>query len=651
MVVLDWKWGIIWVLTASVGVGQLAACAPPQSPPAAAYSQAATFRTEPATRGDITVIKSYATLIEAKNQVDMVPMGAGRIEKLTVSVGSEVKKGQTMAELSHGTLDAQLQQAEAALRKAQARLASVQAVAKPNRIKAQARLNASRAKLDLLLNPAALNLQSAQSAVAKAQSNLDSTKTNLDQLLHPTASDLTEGQTRVAEAQNDLSTAQVNVDQAISNETSAPGLAEYSVNPDPTTLDTAVANLILLKNPTPADFASVERQLEQTLALYQGLPSGKTVEASAVLWGIVLIARQALEANATTLSNHTLRSALTPAEAAMAQRIVTANQEVISTLLAQITSDSLFPEGIRTAMGLESEALVALEAARAKLKELQNPGKNATALAEYAVDEAQASLDSALADLNLSKNPNSAELAAAETEVAIDEQVLALNQNPHLQHTILVAEAEVDEAQAQVNLFKQQLGELQLRAPFDGFVTQIWLSPGAIASSRPSTPVVTVVSKDVVVSFLVEETGMGSLRKGQQVDFTSPALSAQHLELRIERIAPTGDQSDHTFEVQMYPLDPTMDLKPGMSGQVSIMTRRENVLLVPKEAVLSRGGQPALFVVQDGMADLRKVGGGLTDGKNMEIHYGIQPGDQVLVSGQHLLEEGGSIILEEPLNR
>ena len=254
----------------------------------------------------------------------------------------------------------------------------------------------------------------------------------------------------MAEAQNDLSTAQVNVDQAISNETSAPGLAEYSVNPDPTTLDTAVANLILLKNPTPADFASVERQLEQTLALYQGLPSGKTVEASAVLWGIVLIARQALEANATTLSNHTLRSALTPAEAAMAHRIVTANQEVISTLLAQITSDSLFPEGIRTAMGLESEALVALEAARAKLKELQNPGKNATALAEYAVDEAQASLDSALADLNLSKNPNSAELAAAETEVAIDEQVLALNQNPHLQHTILVAEAEVDEAQAQV---------------------------------------------------------------------------------------------------------------------------------------------------------------------------------------------------------
>ena len=98
----------------------------------------------------------------------------------------------------------------------------------------------------------------------------------------------------------------------------------------------------------------------------------------------------------------------------------------------------------------------------------------------------------------------------------------------------------------------------------------------------------------------------------------------------------------------MYPLNPTQDLKPGMSGQVSILTRRENVLLVPAEAVLNRGGQPALFVVQVGVAHLRKVGAGLTDGKNMEIHDGIQAGDLVLVSGQHLLDQGGSIILEEP---
>ncbi len=70
-------------------------------------------------------------------------------------------------------------------------------------------------------------------------------------------------------------------------------------------------------------------------------------------------------------------------------------------------------------------------------------------------------------------------------------------------------------------------------------------------------------------------------------------------------------------------MDPAPDLKPGMSGHGSILTRHENVVLVPKEAVLHQGGQAAVFVVEDGMAHLQQVGGGLTDGKNMEIHNGV----------------------------
>ena len=651
MFILDWKRVTIWVLTGSVGIGLLVACAPPESPPAAESSQANTLRTEPAIMGSISVTKSYATVVEAKDQVDVVPVAAGRVEKLTVAVGSEVQRGQIIAELSHGTLDAQLQQAEAAQRKAQAKLASVQAAAKPNQTKAQARLDASRAKLEQLLSPAASDLQLAQSAVAKAQANLDSTRTNLYQLWHPVTTDLTEAQAQVAVAQSELSIAQAKVDQAIVDETAGSGLAEYGVNHNPSRLDTALANLSLLKNPTPADFAVVEAKVEQTLALYKGSPRQRTAEASAALWGMVLIARQGLEASAATLGNPALSSALTSDEIATAQQIVTINQEVISVLLAKIRSDSLFSGDIRTAMWVESEALAALEEARAKLDELQNPGESSIALAEYAVARDQASLDAALAELNSWKKPNSADLAAAQAEVAINEQILALTQNPHIQRKIEAAQAEVDEARARVNLFRQQLAELQLRAPFDGFVTQIWLSTGAMASSRPPSPVVTIVSNDVVVSSLVEETSIGSLQKGQQVKFTSPVLPGQHIELRIVRIAPAGDGRAHTFAVQMHPLEPTPDLKPGMSGQVSISTRRENVLLVPKEAVLRRGGQSALFVVQDGIAHLQQVGGGLTDEKNMEIHNGIQPGDLILVSGQNVLDEGDSIFIEEPSYR
>ena len=110
-------------------------------------------------------------------------------------------------------------------------------------------------------------------------------------------------------------------------------------------------------------------------------------------------------------------------------------------------------------MWVESKAIAASEKARAKVEELQNPGQNTIALAEHQVDQAQASLDATLARLNLLKNPNPADLAAAETAVAVAEQTLALNQGPHIRQAIEASQSQVDQAQAQVNLVMQHYSQ------------------------------------------------------------------------------------------------------------------------------------------------------------------------------------------------
>ncbi len=76
-------------------------------------------------------------MAEAEDLVNVVPLGSGRVERLTVDVGSEVRKGQVIAELSHGTLDARLQKEQAALRGAQAKLASLKAAVGPKGENAQ----------------------------------------------------------------------------------------------------------------------------------------------------------------------------------------------------------------------------------------------------------------------------------------------------------------------------------------------------------------------------------------------------------------------------------------------------------------------------------------------------------------------------------
>ena len=585
-----------------------------------------------ATAGAIDVTIVYAAVVEAEDQVDVVPLAPGRVDEILVGIGTKVHKGQPIAELSHGTLDAQLQQAEAML-------AAVQASAKPNEIKARARLDSAQADLRQLLNPSSGDLQVALSAVALAESNLASTKTILQQIFSPSVSDLSDAQAQVTNAGSELRNAQALLDVAISSETSVVGLAARDISQNPVLLDAALANLNLIKKPGPADFAAVKSAVafqERARARNQDLSGWQTTKVTTEVWGALLIARQGLQAHTAVLLNPSLNSGLDPEELALTRRIVDTNQEIIASLLAVINFNFLVPDSIRIAKGVESTAIAMAAKATAELQELQNPSQSNIALAENEVDEAQALLDSASVKLKVLKTPNPSDIANAEASVVVAEQALILNDEAYFNYDIQVA-------QSRANLVKQQLEELRVRAPFDGIVTQVWLSPGAIASSRPLTPIVTVISEDVVLSSRAEQTGIGSLLEDSHVIFTSPALPGQRVKVAIDRIAPVGDEMSHTFAIYMRLEEPDANLKPGMSGQVSISTRHENVVTVPKAAVSHQDGESNLFVIQDGRARRRNVGVGLINDKIMEIYSGIQPGDQVIVSRQNLLSDGDAV--------
>jgi RND family efflux transporter MFP subunit len=591
----------------------------------------------------------HAAIVEAKDQVNLVPLVTGRVEKLNVDIGTEVRQGQIIAELGHGTLEAQLQQAQAVLRNAQARLAAVMGTPGIEETEVSTPLSVAHARLKQLLNPSISDLQAAESAVASAQAKLDSARTKLDKLINPSTSEVQVSESAVATAQAKLDSARTKLNKLL--------------NPSAADLAAAQAAVADAQNKLSTAQADVNEAIAKELS--------KAFTPTSARWQMVLQARINLEANTATLQN--LQPAfswvLDPVDIAGAQQIVTTNQKVISNLLEEINSISLISQDIRTAMWAESAARATLDNARAKLRELQNPNQNTIALEQYNISEAQASLDSAraklkelhspsqntialeqynvneaqaslstaVARLNSLKNPEPAAVAAARAAVTAAEQEVSSNQ------------ALVDQAHAQVNLVKQQLAETQVIAPFDGFVTRRWLSLGAIAS--PQTPVVTMVGKDAVVSFRVEETAVSSLQRGQQVTFTTPALAGQRFELRVDQLAPTGDEKAHTFLVQMRPVATTPGLKPGMSGQIVIITRRENVVLVPKEGVLQQSGHPTLFVVQDGKAHLRRVNGGLIDDKNIEIQDGVRPGEQVVVSGQNLLKDEDQVTIERPTER
>ena len=98
-------------------------------------------------QGAISATLVYSGNVQARSH-NVVPEITGRVERLYVDIGDEVRQGEVIAELDRAALDAQVQQAEAAVSVAQARLS------RPGRSKAEdieaaaAAVRSAEARLD-----------------------------------------------------------------------------------------------------------------------------------------------------------------------------------------------------------------------------------------------------------------------------------------------------------------------------------------------------------------------------------------------------------------------------------------------------------------------------------------------------------------------
>ncbi|MCB9557990.1 MAG: efflux RND transporter periplasmic adaptor subunit [Deltaproteobacteria bacterium] len=121
---------------------------------------------------------------------------------------------------------------------------------------------------------------------------------------------------------------------------------------------------------------------------------------------------------------------------------------------------------------------------------------------------------------------------------------------------------------------------------------------------------------------------------------------------KVSYIYPTIDRKTRTLTVRLEFVNPNLQLKPGMFTTVRIETqRRENVLTVPTEAILYSGERLLVFVTKGlGKYQPREIVTGLaSDDHTTEVISGLQEGEQVVTSGQFLLDSESQ--LQEALQK
>ena len=201
-------------------------------------------------------------------------------------------------------------------------------------------------------------------------------------------------------------------------------------------------------------------------------------------------------------------------------------------------------------------------------------------------------------------------------------------------------QARLRAAQAAYDLATIELQHTVIAAPMDGVVSHRHVDRGAYVTTT-ETPVVTVEAMHTVkIEAPISERDIVAVRPGHRALIRVDAYADEPFSGTVRRLAPTVDPSSRSGEVEITLANPDYRLKPGMFAKVTLLlAERENVVLVPRDALRPDGAETTVFVVRDGTAHRQPVSTGLMNDTLAEIREGLVEGDEVVLSGHNSLRD------------
>jgi RND family efflux transporter MFP subunit len=205
-------------------------------------------------------------------------------------------------------------------------------------------------------------------------------------------------------------------------------------------------------------------------------------------------------------------------------------------------------------------------------------------------------------------------------------------------------------AKSGLKSFSEIEGYLEVRAPFDGVVTERNVHPGSLvgpatgaaASSFPMVRVEKISKLRLVVP--VPEKYSAGMSAGTKVDFSVPAFPNQTFTGTVARIAHSVDVKTRTMPVELDVQNSDGRLSSGMFPEVLWPVRRTKpTLFVPISAIARTTEATFVIRIRDGSTEWVNVQTGEQDGKSIEVFGGLREGDEVAVRGTDELLAGNHV--------
>lgn len=185
---------------------------------------------------------------------------------------------------------------------------------------------------------------------------------------------------------------------------------------------------------------------------------------------------------------------------------------------------------------------------------------------------------------------------------------------------------------------------IAVRAPQTGVVTEMNVRDGMYVT--PDTIVMSLADLSSVWLLAdVFERQAAWVAVGQTAEVRLPYRPGEVFAGEVDFVYPSLDPKTRSLRARLRFDNPGEVLKPGMYANVQIFAEpKDGVLSVPQQALI-RSGRTDRVILALGEGRFRAVNviAGMESGDWIEIREGLQEGDQVVVSGQFLIDSEASI--------
>ena len=191
---------------------------------------------------------------------------------------------------------------------------------------------------------------------------------------------------------------------------------------------------------------------------------------------------------------------------------------------------------------------------------------------------------------------------------------------------VQAAQASIMQAQANYNTAAANMGYTKIISPVDGIVISKEVEEGQTVAASFQTPTLFTVAEDLTnmrIETSVSEADIGKVKEGQDVEYTLDGYPDSVFKGTVSqvRLSPKTESNVVTYTVIISVENEDGKLMPGMTANVSIITsRQEDVMVVPNAALkftlkdntqkyehkgvwVDKNGKPERIDIETGLSD------------------------------------------------